>query len=206
MIFGTLKNVFFDRGFFSKNDILAHFETFDKNNLTRWCAKGYLIKLRNNYYTFPEYLKKQYFTFFLANQIFPSAYVSLHTALAYHGYIANYINTQISSISAQKTITFKNIFGNFHYQKEQSTLLFGFEEKGEPPFTFRIAEPEKAILDLFYLYPNYYDTEQKIQNFALEEKMIYENMNIDKLYNFMHSFQNQSLERRIMLFVRIYGL
>ncbi len=181
MIFDVIKNVFFTQGFFSKSDLSTLFPQTDKNNLTRWCEKGYLIKLRNNYYAFPENIKKQYFTFYLANKIYPSSYISLHTALSYHNYIANYSNTQINSISTQKTVTFRNYLGNFHYQKERSDLHFGFEEKGEIPFLFRIATPEKAILDIFYLYPSYYDTEQKIRNFAIEGERIYDNLNIERL-------------------------
>ena len=46
-----------------------------------------------------------------------------------------------------------------YYRKVKSELFFGYEEIGEKPFSFLMATTEKALLDLFYLFPIYYDTE-----------------------------------------------
>ncbi|HNW68210.1 MAG TPA: hypothetical protein PKK66_05100, partial [Bacteroidales bacterium] len=197
MIFNRIHDTFFERGYFTRSELDNLFPSTDKNNLTRWCKNGLLIKLRNNYYAFPQYIKQTHFAFYIANHIYAESYISLHSALASHNYIANYVNSQISSVSLQKTITFRNHLGNFHYQKEAPPLFFGFKPQGEAPFTFQIATPEKAILDIFYLYPNYYDTEQKIQNFAIEERMLYEHLNTKRLYEYLDIFQNQALEKRI---------
>jgi hypothetical protein len=69
-----------------------------------------------------------------------------------------------------------------------------------------MAYPEKALLDLFYLYPTLYGTEQGFRNFAIEEQMLYENLDVEKLYDYTERFGSRALEQRVNLFVRIFGL
>jgi hypothetical protein len=69
-----------------------------------------------------------------------------------------------------------------------------------------MATPEKALLDLFYLFPMYYDTEQKLRNFAIDERRIYENWNSQSLYEYLQIFDNQSLENKVSMFARMFGL
>ena len=41
----------------SRNQVYAWKPDFEKNNLTRWTKQNLLVKLRNSWYSFPEYLK-----------------------------------------------------------------------------------------------------------------------------------------------------
>lgn len=180
--------------------------SFDKNSLTRWCQNGYLVKVRNGLYLFPEFLENNDFQYFIANTIYPDSYVSLHSALIYHGYLTNPLSPQLSSVSLHKTKEFRNVLGSFDYRKVKLELCFGYEEIGEKPFPFLMATPEKALLDLFYLFPMYYDTEQKLRNFAIDERRIYENWNSGRMYDYLQMFENQALENRMTVFARMFGL
>lgn len=206
MIYNRFKSIFFSRITFGLQDVESYFPHFDKNNLTRWSQQGLIVKLRNGLYSFPEYAKNQEIIFDVANRLYPFSYISLHSALAYQDYIANSFMTQISSVAERKTVEFKNYLGKFSYQSMKKSLLFGYEKVTNNGGEFLIATPEKAILDLFYLYPNYYDSEQSIRNFALEEKRLYEDFDVDRLFDYLRSFENLALERRVELFVRIHGL
>ena len=55
MDFLTFRNHLFRLGCFNINQVLLWEKDFDRNNLTRWCKKGLLVKLKNEYYAFPEY-------------------------------------------------------------------------------------------------------------------------------------------------------
>ena len=55
MDFLTFKERMYPMGCFSINQVLLWETDFDRNNLTRWCQKGLLVKLRNQYYAFPEF-------------------------------------------------------------------------------------------------------------------------------------------------------
>lgn len=96
--------------------------------------------------------------------------------------------------------------GNFDYRKVKSELFFGYEEIGEKPFSFLMSTPEKALLDLFYLFPIYYDTEQKLRNFAIDERKIFENWDSRLMYEYLQLFENQALENRFSIFAKMYGL
>jgi len=58
---------------------------FNSNNLTRWVKRGLLVKLRNGFYAFSEYLEKPGFSLYISNRIYKPSYISLHTALAFYG-------------------------------------------------------------------------------------------------------------------------
>lgn len=192
-------------GVVQKSEIDALGETFDKNNLTRWCQQGVLVKLRNGFYAFPEFIENQYFIYYIANRIYPNSYVSLHSALATHGYLPIQFALKVTSVSSQKTTSFRNPFASFDYQKMKPELLFGYSQI-EDDFPYLMADPEKALLDLFYLFPNYYDTEQKVRNFALDQQMLYEDFSLQKLFDYLQRFENKALESRVNVFTRIYGL
>ena len=51
----TFRNHLYAQGCVNINQVLLWEKDFDRNNLTRWCHKGLLVKLRNKHYAFPEY-------------------------------------------------------------------------------------------------------------------------------------------------------
>jgi len=179
MIYNAFRELFFARGCFSPDEVASSGMYLNKNDFTRWCRNGWLVKLRNGLYTFPEYIRFPNFVFHAAVKMYPS-YVSLHSAL--------------------------NALGKFNYQKMHPRLLFGYEPQSNGGFPFQVATPEKALLDLFYLNPSLFDTEQGIRAFALEEKALYENWNPDVLYASLQEFENLALERRVAIFTTMYGL
>ena len=142
-------------------------DEIDRNNLTRWVKQGYLVKLRQGYYSFPEYLGKSDFALYLSKRIYKPSYISLHTALAFYGIIPEAV-TQITAVSSLKTATFVNDFGDFSYIKIKKELLFGYELKPFGDHTIQFAYPEKAILDLLYLYP-FYNTEKEMEALRMDE-------------------------------------
>lgn len=205
MDFFRFYEMFHAQGVVSSKELSSLSETFDKNNLTRWCHQGWLIKLRNGFYAFPELANKPNFIYFIANQIYGNSYVSLYSALIYHRYLPPQFGMQVSSVSDLKTNSFRNPLGRFDYQKMKPELLFGYiQHEGDHPF--RIAGPEKALLDLFYLYPAYYAGEQEMRNFALDHRMMYEDFQPQLFYEYLPLFENLSLEKRVAIFARMYGI
>ena len=81
MNFIDFKERFFDLGCFSTQQVYAWYPEFDRNNLLRWSRRGWLIRLRQGYYAFSEYLQKPDFALYIANRIYRPSYVSLHSAL-----------------------------------------------------------------------------------------------------------------------------
>lgn len=206
MKYPLFRDRFLVAGCVSTAEIAAAFGKFDKNCLTRWCGQGLLVQLRNGFYAFPDQLRNDDFIYHIANRIYAPSYVSLHSALGYHGYVRAAAGMPVSSVSGRKTASFRNAFGKFDYQKMKPELHFGYGKHTVDGISFEMAYPEKALLDLFYLYPTLYGTEQGFRNFAIEVQMLYENLDVERLYDYMARFECRALEQRVDLFVRVFGL
>lgn len=205
MIFEAFRKEFIDQVCFTTNHVYAWYPAFDKNNLGRWVKKGYLVKLRNNLYTFSELKSLNNIHFYLANRIYRPSYLSLHTALAFHGLIPESI-VQTISVSTMKTTRFQNELGSFSYKKVKNELFFGYTHLDfTQDKTFMIAQPEKALLDFFYLYP-FYNTEREITGLRMDEEILSELIQINRLQELLSQFKNKALEKRIKLFRKCYQI
>lgn len=204
MTFLEFRDRFYDIGCFTTNQVYAWYPAFDKNNLTRWTKQKLLLKLRQGYYAFPEYLGKPNFALYISNRIYKPSYVSLHTALAFYGIIPEAV-TQITAVSSLKTEGFENAFGTFSYQKVRENLIFGYELKPLGERSIQFATPEKAILDLLYLYP-FYNTEQEMEDLRLDEDFMGNELNVERLTEYATQFRNNALDKRVKLMMKTYGL
>jgi len=199
------KERFFELAIFNMHQVYAWQPHFDRNNITRWQKKGLLIKLRQGYYTFPEYKTSADISLYFANKLYQPSYISLHTALSFYGIIPEMV-TSITSVSSLKTTTFKNDFGEYLYKKIKEDLFFGFDLKSlSDRRTMKLVTPEKAILDLLYLYP-FYNTIQEMQELRFDEDFMQEELNIDRLIEFMDNFKSKALEKRVKIMLKSYNL
>jgi len=145
------------------------------------------------------------YTLFFANRIYRPSYVSLYTALSFYGMIPEAI-VQITSISSRKTISFTNPIGEYTYKTIQPRLMFGYSIKPiSDTAVIHIAEPEKALLDLLYLYPEY-DTPQALEDLRLDEDYLHDEMKTSLLKEYAQRFQVKALENRVNQLVKTYGL
>lgn len=205
MTFLEFKNKMFDLACFNIYQIYAWQPGFDRNNLTRWTKKGYLVRLRQGYFAFSEYKNKPEYSLYFANRIYRPSYISLHTALAFYGIIPEAV-VQISSVTSLKTASFANDFGEYSYSSVKENLMFGYGLKSMADNrTIQFAVPEKALLDLLYLYP-FYNNEQELEELRLDEDYLQDDLNKDLLMDFCAKFQNKALDGRIRLLFKTYGL
>ena len=195
----------FDLGCFNIHQVYAWKPGFDRNNFVRWAKKGLLIRLRQGYYTFPEYKGKPDFALYFANRIYRPSYVSLHTALAFYGMIPEAV-LQITSVTTLKAINFNNDFGEYSYKSVKENLMFGYDLKPiADGRTFQLAKPEKALLDLLYLYP-FYNTGQELEDLRLDEDFLQDDLDRKLLGEYTLKFENKALENRVQLLINTYGL
>lgn len=205
MSFLEFKDKMFDLACFNIYQIFAWKPDFDRNNLTRWMKKGYLVRLRQGYYTFPEYKGQPDYSLYFANRIYKPSYISLHTALSFYGMIPEAV-VQITSVTSLKTISFANDFGEYSYKTVKENLMFGYDLK--PMLdgrTIQFAKPEKALLDLLYLYP-FYDNEQEMEELRLDEDYLHDDLNTKLLVEYTEKFQNKALDQRLKLLFKTYNL
>lgn len=123
-----------------------------KNQLTSWRKKKLILRLRRGMYILnPEDRRVYPSRIFLANSLYSPSYVSLEWAFAHYGLIPEKV-ADVTSIASKKTMLFSNEFGVFRYQHLKPSLFFGYQKKeDENGYPVLMAEPEKALLDFFYL-------------------------------------------------------
>ena len=205
MDFLTFRDRMHQMGCFNINQVLLWEKDFDRNNLTRWCRKGLLLKLRNQYYAFPEFRQEPDSARYVANRIYMPSYISLHSALCFYGMIPEEV-VQLTSVTTLKTAKFENAFGTFHYQNVKNSLYFGFEVLTmRDGHTFLLATPEKALLDLLYLYP-FYKTVQDMEELRLDEYFMQEELDTKRLSEYLSRFGKKALAKRVNLLLKVYGL
>lgn len=205
MNFLEFKDKMFDLACFNIHQVYAWKPDFDRNNLTRWTKKGYLVRLRQGYFAFSAYRGKKDYSLYFANRIYRPSYISLHTALAFYGIIPEAV-VQITSITTLKTASFTNYFGEYTYHKVQEHLMFGYELKPlEDGRTMQFASPEKSLLDLLYLYP-FYDSEQEMEALRLDEDYLHDDLKIDVLQSYATNFFSKAVDRRVKLLLKTYGI
>ena len=199
------RNRMFDLGCFNTHQVYTWKPEFDRNNFVRWAKKGLLIRLRQGYYTFPEYKGRPDYTLYFANRIYRPSYISLHTALAFYGLIPEAV-VQVTSVTSLKTASFENEFAEYDYRTIQQELIFGYVQKPiADGKTLLLAQPEKALLDLLYLYP-FYTTEQDMEELRLDENFLQEEFDFNRLEEYKARFKNKALEKRVRILLNTYGL
>src|SRR5271154_655764 len=87
----------------------------------------------------------------LVNELVPDAYISLGTALAEWGLSSqNPVATTCVTTARARRISASSI--QIVYRKINPNLFWGFTEKKSRYATYKIAEPEKALLDWIYFH------------------------------------------------------
>ena len=120
--------------------------------ISRWVAGGKLVQLRRGLYAFaPAWRKVEAHPFVVANALQRGSYVSLQSALAFHGVIPEHVPV-VTSVGPRRAETVRNALGSFQFNHLDSRLSYGYTrvEMAARQFAF-VARPEKALLDLVHL-------------------------------------------------------
>lgn len=114
--------------------------------LTRISKTNQLIHLKQGVWVFLD-TDRLILPGFLTSP-FPS-YISLQTALYFHNMISQIPNI-IYAVSVARTKVYKTPIATVSIHHIHPSFYFGYEEKGVDGL-LKIASPEKALLDIFYL-------------------------------------------------------
>lgn len=200
MTFQEFRLTLKDYPVFSIVEIEKLFPSFDKKNLVYWQKKNYIQKIRNSWYRFTENALNTDVLFFTSNQIYQPSYISLESALSHYGFIPEGV-FKITAISTLKTQEFTTPIGVFGYQNLKTNLFFGYQIVNFGTFNYKIAEPEKAILDYLYLHSNV-ETEDHFYELRLNAFEINQQINLGILNNYVGHIQSKSLTKRVETFLK----
>jgi predicted transcriptional regulator of viral defense system len=206
MNFIHFKGIFEKAGIFSVNNIKTVFPDFYNQYLTNWQKKGYIIKLRNGWYCFTEFLNRPYALWQTANLLYSPSYISMESALFFYELLPEGVFST-TSVSTNKTNEFDTNTGRFYYYTIKRNLFFGYtyyKPSDSSSAAIMIAEPEKAILDFFYLKRGY-NSYAQIKELRFNGIVLIKDIDKKKLYKYLKKYNNKALVQRINLLYKIYA-
>jgi predicted transcriptional regulator of viral defense system len=197
---------------FSVQDIKKQFPSMNLMNLVRWQEKGYIFRLRNQWYAFNDIESHENFEWLAANLMYAPSYISLHTALSWYNLIPEMI-ASTTSVTTRKTNNFSTPLGAFDYHRIKPEIFgFGYVLENVDAYMgergnsrkIMVASPQKAILDFFYIN-SFYNSEIDMEDLRLNETELLKTVN-NEFYKFLARYESRALECRIRLMTKTYGL
>ncbi len=187
---------------FNINDITVYYPKFDRRRLVEWQHKNRIKKLRNSFYCFSDIKLTGPLNYFIANTIYNPSYISLQTALSYYALIPEHAFAY-TSISTNKTAKFYNDAGRFIYKNVKPASFYGYQLVTKANLTYKIAEPEKAIIDLIYIdkslrYPG------AIKALRLNPTMLVEKVKPEKLKDYAEHMGSKVVLKHINWLIEHY--
>ncbi len=124
-----------------------------QRQLSGWTRSGKLVQLRRGLYAVAKpYRKVEPHPFVIANRLVRGSYVSLETALSFHGLIPEFGPGTVVSVTLARPTLVTNPLGRYQYHHLHSSLFRGYcrTDVGQGQ-TALVATPTKALVDLLYL-------------------------------------------------------
>lgn len=145
---------------------------FSRHGLVkRALARGEILNIRRGLYCLaPRYQKKPVSIFGLAQRVYGPSYISLETALSYHGWIPEAVYA-CTCVSAGRAKEFTTPLGLFSYTRvPQGTFYAGVERSVDTDGnTWFMAWPAKALADYVYVHrPNWTSIEEASASLRIE--------------------------------------
>lgn len=190
-------------GLFRTGQILAgERSTADlRRQLHRWTRSGRILQLRRGVYLLcAPYARASAHPFAVAGALKRASYVSLHSALAYHGMIPEFVPVT-TSVTSGRPEEIETPYGRFQFRHVSTRLLFGFAEvEIAPGQRALLASAEKALVDLLYLTPHT-DREAYLQELRVEPA---ESFDRENLRETVQRAGSRKVERAVRLLLELW--
>lgn len=212
-----LVDSFAERPFFETRQVVAMFDEPEAQvqaRLSRWVVAGKLIQLRRGRYLLPPADRRaEVSVYHLSNYLLRPSYVSLHSALEYHGLIPEAV-AAVQALTPKHGQSWDTAAGSFHYRSIAQRRFFGYgayslrpaAAGGSPPVdagqqSFLMARPEKALLDLFYTGAGEWDS-GRIGGLRLQNL---DQIDGDRVVEYAERFSSPRVTRAAQRFLQVHG-
>jgi hypothetical protein len=120
--------------------------------MKRAIANGDIILLRRGVYSFGKRFQRQPLNLFeLAQKIYVPSYISLESALSFHGWIPEATYT-VTSVCMKRSHSFETDVGLFSYTRSPKFNFIGVDRLFDKGAFILMANPTKSILDYIYVH------------------------------------------------------
>jgi hypothetical protein len=119
-----------------------------RDKVTALLRRGDIIRVKKGLYVFGDELRRRpYSRNLLSNLIYGPSFVSLDSALSFHGLIPERIEA-LTSVTTKRSKSFDTPIGSFIYrQSPKRAFHIGMDRVEEGDVAFLIATPERALAD-----------------------------------------------------------
>ena len=167
------------------------------HRLNEWQKKGYIKRIANGIFMFADEQIDDMYLYYLANKIYEPSYISLESGFAYYGFIPEAVY-KTTSVTTKKTSHFQQDNIVFEYRSIHSRFNFGYTLVNWKNVTIKIAEPEKAIIDYFYLNTEI-NTIDRIEDMRFNTIAMNEQIDWNKIDRYLSIYENKMLSKRMQL-------
>jgi predicted transcriptional regulator of viral defense system len=187
------KNQLLPLGVFSLCDVRKVYPRFDSRRFTEWQQQGYLVKIIKGWYRFAEVSVDELLLFRISNAIRKPSYISLQSALSYHGIIPEQ-SFAITAVTSLKTQQYQTADALFTYRSIAPALLFGYHVQRHNNAPVLLADAEKAVIDYLYLHPELTQMDD-FEGLRWNVSLLRE-LNPGKLEQYLNAVPNKALHSR----------
>jgi predicted transcriptional regulator of viral defense system len=180
---------------FSLGDIKKIFPNFDSRRLVEWQEKGYIEKIINRWYRFKNQFLQESLIWWASNRIYGPSYISLETALSFHGLIPEGV-FQTTAICTAKTQSFTTPLGHFDYRNIKPSLFFGYTIHRVNDKPIKIADIEKTLLDYCYFNKNLNNISD-FEGLRLNISLLQSQIDVEKMADYLALSESPTLEKRV---------
>jgi predicted transcriptional regulator of viral defense system len=119
-----------------------------RDRVTALLRRGEIIRVKKGLYVFGDELRHRPFSLqLLANLIYGPSFVSLDSALSFHGLIPERVDA-VTSVTTKRPKAFATPVGSFIYrQSPRDSFHLGMDRVESGDVAFLIATPERALAD-----------------------------------------------------------
>ena len=188
-------NTFKNRLLIDVREVRQIFPDFESRRFYEWQKKGYIKKLSRLFYVFSDWNINEAENNFIANKLLEPSYISLESALRYYNLIPEVVFLT-TSVTTRKTKLLKSPIGDFQYRKVKEKLFFGYKIINTGQIAYKIADPEKALLDFLYFRSDI-KSEGDIFELRINEESYHEVIDQNKLKQYMEVFNSKALNKKI---------
>ncbi len=172
------------------------FPDFESRRFYEWQKKNYIKKITKLFYFFVDKKINENDICYIANKLLEPSYLSLEYALRYYNLIPEIVYS-ITSITTRKTKIISTEISNFQYRSIKENLFFAYKIIKINETSFKMAEPEKALLDFLYLRSDI-KNENDIEELRLNKEVFKEIINQEKLKQYTEVFNSKTLSAKIV--------
>lgn len=188
-------NLFKNRPLIDVREVKNIFSDFNSRRFYEWQKKGYIKKLSNLFYIFSNKTINENEKYFISNKLTEPSYVSMESALSIYDLIPETVFLT-TCITTRKTKMIQTSIGNFQYRSIKENLFFGYKLVENSGVIYKIAEPEKAILDFLYLRSDIRN-DNDIFELRINREIYQEIIDREKLERYLKEFNSNTLTNKI---------